>query len=164
MGRYSKIHVGPARNNDPQVFEAEAGAVITPGCLMVLSSGRFVLAAATTVGKVWLAQENYLSQKTVDQTFAAYAAGPPVVRGDIVPGLEMQADCLYAARIATGVDVTVVGAALTPAANGTLAIAGFSDLVVAYSDEVFNNDTGASALIRIRPAGSGSYLSAPDPS
>lgn len=160
MGRYSKIHLGPARKNDPQVFEAEAGAAITPGCLVVLSSGRFVLAGASTVGKVWLAQENYLAQRTVDQAYTAYVAGPPEVVGDTVLGLEMQDDCLYAARIANGVNITAVGTALTPAANGLLGIASTSDLIVAYADEVFNNNTGATALIRIRPAGSGSYLSA----
>ena len=160
MGRYSKIHLGPARKNDPQVLEAEAGAAITPGCLVVLSSGRFVLAGAATVGKVWLAQENYLLQRTVDQAYTAYAAGPPEVVGDTVMGLEMQDDCLYAARIANGVNITEVGTALTPGANGTLAVASTSDLIVAYADEIFNNTTGATALIRIRPAGSGSYLSA----
>lgn len=160
MGRYNRIHLGPARNNDPQVFEAEAGAAITPGCLVVLSSGRFVLAGATTVGKVWLAQENYLLQRTVDQAYTAYAAGPPEVVGDTVLALEMQDDCLYAARIANGVNITAVGVALTPAANGTLGIAATSDLIVAYSDEIFNNTTGATALLRIRPAGSASYLSA----
>jgi hypothetical protein len=160
MGRYNKIHLGPARKNDPQVFEAEAGAAITPGCLVVLSSGRFVLAGATTVGKVWLAQENYLLQRTVDQAYTAFSAGPPEVVGDRVLGLEMQDDCLYAARIANGVNITAVGTALTPAANGTLGIAATSDLVVAYADEIFNNNTGATALIRIRPAGSASYLSA----
>jgi len=152
MGRYSKIHLGPARKNDPQVTEAIAGATITPGCLMVLSAGKFALAAATTVGKVWLAQENYLAQKTVDQTYTTDV--------DMVMGLEMQDDCLYAARIANGVNITAKGVALTPAANGTLAVAAASDLIVAYSDEVFNNTTGATALIRIRPSGSGSYLSA----
>lgn len=160
MARYSRIHLGPARKNDPQVLEAEAGAVITPGCLIVLSSGRFVLAGATTVGKVWLAQENYLAQKGVDATYAAYAAGPPEVRGDRVMGLEMQDDTHYAARIANGVNITAVGTALTPAANGTLAVASTADLVVAYADEVFNNNTGATQLLRIRPAASASYLSA----
>lgn len=162
MGRYSKIHLGPARKNDPQVFEAEAAAsnTILPGCLIVLSSGRFALAGASAVGKVWLAQENYLLQRTVDQAYTAYAAGPPEVVGDTVLGLEMQDDCLYAARIANGVNITAVGTALTPAANGLLGIASTSDLIVAYADEVFNNNTGATALIRIRPAGSGSYLSA----
>lgn len=160
MARYSRIHLGPARKNDPQVFEAEAGAAILPGSLIVLSSGRFVLAGAATVGKVWLAQENYLAMKGVDVAYAAYSAGPPVIRGDRVLGLEMQDDTHYAARVANGVNIAAVGTALTPGANGTLAIASTSDLVVAYADEVFNNNTGSTALIRIRPAASASYLSA----
>lgn len=160
MARYSKIYLGPARKNDPQVFEAEAGAAITPGCLIVLSSGRFVLAGATTVGKVWIAQENYLAMKGVDAAYTAYAAGPPVVDGDRVLGLEMQDDVLYAARIANGVNITAVGTALTPAASGTLGIASTSDLVVAYADEIYNNNSGSTQLLRIRPAGSQSYLSA----
>lgn len=160
MARYSRIHLGPARKNDPQVREAEAGAAIVPGSLIVLSSGRFVLAAATTVGKVWLAQENYLAMKGVDAAYTAYAAGPPVVRGDTVLGLEMQDDTHYAARVANGVNITAVGTPLTPGANGTLAVAATSDLIVAYSDEIYNNNTGASQLVRVRPAASASYLSA----
>lgn len=160
MARYSRIHLGPARKNDPQVREAEAGAAIAPGSLIVLSSGRFVLAGATTVGKVWLAQENYLAMKGVDAPYTAYAAGPPVVRGDVVLGLEMQDDTHYAARVANGVNITAVGTPLTPGANGTLAVASASDLIVAYSDEIYNNNTGASQLVRVRPAASASYLSA----
>jgi hypothetical protein len=162
MGRYSRIHLGPARKNDPQVREAEAAAssAIKPGTLLVLSGGRFANASATTIGKVWLAQENYLAQKGVDVAYAPYVAGPPVVRGDTVIGLEMQDDSHYAARIATGVNITAVGTALTPAANGMLGIAATSDLVVAYADEVYNNNTGTDQLIRIRPAASASYLSA----
>lgn len=160
MARYSRIHLGPARKNDPQVREAEAGAAITPGCLVVLSSGRFVLATANTVGKVWLAQENYLAQKGVDAPYTAYSAGPPEVRGDTVLGLEMQDDTHYAARVATGVNITAVGTALTPGANGTLAIASTGDLIVAYADEAFNNNTGSAQLVRVRPAASASYLSA----
>lgn len=152
MGRYTKIHLGPARKNDPQVTEANASANILPGSLVVLSSGEFALAGASTVGKVWLAQENYLMQKGVDDTY--------VEDDDLVLGLEMQDDCLYAARIANGVNITAKGVALTPAASGTLGIASTSDLIVAYSDEVYNNNTGATQLIRIRPAGSASYLSA----
>lgn len=160
MGRYSRIHLGPARKNDPQVREAEAGAssAIKPGTLVVLSSGRFVNAGATTVGKVWLAQENYLAQKGVDTAYKAYVSASD--RGDTVIGLEMQDDTHYAARIATGVNITAVGVALTPAANGTLGIAATSDLVVAYSDEIYNNNSGTDQLLRIRPAASASYLSA----
>ena len=75
-------------------------------------------------------------------------------------GIEMEDDHLYAARIANSVNITAVGTPLTPAANGTLGIASTSDLIVAYSDEVYNNNSGSEQLIRIRPAGSQSYLSA----
>jgi len=151
MARYSKIILGPARKNDPQVLELPAAASTKPGCLVVVSSGEFALAGAATVGKVWLVQENYLSMQGVDTVYD---------EGDRVLGIEMEDEVLYAARIATGVNITTIGTALTPAANGMLGIASTSDLVVAYADEVFNNNTGSDQLIRIRPAASASYLSA----
>ena len=160
MARYNKIDLGPARKNDPQVTELEAGVAIVPGSLVVVSSGRFALADASTVGKVWLAQENYLAMRGVDAAYKAYAAGPPIVNGDTVLGIEWEADKHYAVRIATGVNITAIGTKLTPGAGGTLAIASTSDLVVAYADEVYNNNTGVSQLVRVRPAGSASYLSA----
>ena len=152
MARYTRIHLGPARRNDPQVREAVASTAITPGSLIVLSSGEFALAGAATIGKVWLAQENYLAQKSVDDAYAA--------DNDTVIGLEMEDGTHYAVRVATGVNITAVGTALTPGANGTLAIASTDDLVVAYSDEIYNNDTGSAQLVRIRPAASASYLTA----
>jgi len=151
MARYNKIYLGPVEKVKPQVRELLASAALKPGRLAVISSGKFALAGATTVGKVWLVQDNYLAMKGVDDDWAA---------DSIAIGIEMQDDCLYAARIATGVNVAAIGTALTPAANGTLAIASTSDLVVAYAEEVFNNNTGSEQLIRIRPAGSQSYLSA----
>lgn len=154
MARYSRIHLGPARKNDPQVREAEAGGAVKPGTFVVLSSGRFVNAGASTVGKVWLAQENYLAMKGVDTAYAAYAAGPPVVRGDTVLGLELQDDTLYAAVIATGTNVTAPGTPLKLASGGKLAIATpGTDNIVAFSDEAYNNSTGSDQLIRIRVAG-----------
>lgn len=151
MARYNKIFLGPVEKTKPQVKELLAAAALKPGRLAVISSGKFALAAATTIGKVWLIQDNYLAMKGVDTDWAADSTAI---------GIEMEADCLYAARIANGVNITAVGTALTPAANGTLGIASTSDLVVAYSDEVYNNNSGSEQLIRIRPAGSQSYLSA----
>ena len=90
-------------------------------------------------------------------------AVPDGLVGAAVLALELDDQSTYAARIANSVNITAVGVALTPAANGTLGIASFDDLVVAYSDEIFNNTTGATALLRIRPAGSASYLAASDP-
>lgn len=151
MARYNKILLGPGQKNDPQVKELLANVALKPGRLAIITSGKFALAGATTIGKVWLIQDNYLALKSVDDDWAADSTAI---------GIEMQDDVLYAARIANGVNITAIGTPLTPGANGTLAIASTSDLVVAYSDEVYNNNSGSEQLLRIRPAGNQSYLSA----
>lgn len=151
MARYNKIFLGPVQKTLPQVKELLAAAALKPGRIAVITSGKFALAAATTVGKIWLIQDNYLAMKSVDTDWA---------QDSTAIGIEMEDDHLYAARIANGVNITAIGTPLTPGATGTLAIASTSDLVVAYSDEVYNNNTGSEQLIRIRPAGSQSYLSA----
>lgn len=151
MARYNKIFLGPVEKNKPQVRELLASVALKPGRLAVISSGKWALAGATTIGKVWLIEDNYLALKAVDTDWA---------QDSLAIGLEMQADELYAARIANGVNITAIGTALTPAANGTLGIASTSDLVVAYSEEVYNNNSGSEQLLRVRPAGSQSYLSA----
>lgn len=151
MARYNKIFLGGVDKNKPQVKELLGDVALKPGRLVVVSSGKWALAAATTVGKVWLVQDNYLALKGVDDDW---------LDEDRVVALEMLADELYAARIANGVNITAIGTALTPGANGTLAIASTADLVVAYSDEVYNNNSGSEQLLKIRPAGSQSYLSA----
>jgi hypothetical protein len=151
MARYNKIFLGPFTEATPQVRELIANAALKPGRLLVISSGKWVLAGATTVGKVWIAQDNYLALKSVDDDWAADSTAI---------GMEMLADELFAARIANGVNITAIGTALTPGANGTLAIASTSDLIVAYSEEVYNNNSGSEQLLRVRAAGSQSYLSA----
>lgn len=151
MARYNKIFLGPVEKNKPQVRELLASAALKPGRMVVITSGEFALAGATTVGKVWIVQDNYLTLKSVDDDWAD---------GDRAIGMEMVDDCLYAARIANGVNITAIGTALTLGATGTLAIASTGDLVIAYSEEVYNNDSGSEQLLRIRPAGSQSYLSA----
>lgn len=150
MARFNKIFLGPVQKTLPQVKELIGDVALTPGCLVVISSGKWALAGATTVGKVWIVQDNYLQLKGVDTAWADE---------DTVIGMELLPDMLYAARIANGVNITAIGTPLTPAANGTLGIASLSDLVVAYSEEVYNNDSGSTQLIKIRPAGL-SYLSA----
>lgn len=151
MARYNKIFLGPEQENHPQVRELIGDVALKPGLLVVISSGKWVLAGASTVGKVHLVQDNYLQLKDVDTSWDDEAR---------VIGMELDDRCLYAARIANGVNIAAIGTALTPAANGMLGIASTSDLIVAYSEEVYNNTSGSDQLIRIRPAGSASYLSA----
>lgn len=151
MARFNKIFLGPTDKNFPQVREALAAAALKPGRLVVMSSGKFALAGATTVGQVLLVQDNYLAGKSVDTDWA---------QDSTAVAIEMDDQCLYAARIATGVNITAKGTPLTPGANGTLAIASTSDLIVAYSAEIYNNNSGSEQLLMVRPAGSQSYLSA----
>ena len=151
MARFNKIFLGPTEKNKPQVREAIASVALKPGRLVVMSSGEFALAGAATVGKVLLVQDNYLTMKDVDTDWAV---------DSLAVAIEMMDDEIYAARIANGVNITAKDVALTPAANGTLGIASTSDLVVAYSAEIYNNNSGSEQLLMIRPAGSQSYLSA----
>jgi hypothetical protein len=150
MARYNKIFLGPVEKNKPQVRELPAAdSDLTPGNLLVIVSGEFDNAAATTVGKVWIAQDNYLAMKGVDTDYAT---------DDVVIGMELLPEMLYAGRIANGVNISAIGTALTPAAGGLLAIASTSDKVIGYAEEVYNNTSGSEQLIRFRA--SQSYLSA----
>lgn len=151
MARYNKIFLGPAEETRPYVKELPAAAgTIKPGCLIVASSGEFALAAATTIGKVWVAQDNYLALKGVDVAYA---------QDDVVLGLELLDKQLFAVRVANGVNVAL-GAALTPAANGLVALASTGDLIIGYADEAYNNDSGAEQLVRMRPATNGHLTAA----
>lgn len=151
MARFNKIYAGPVTQVTPQVREAPAAAAITPGQLIVLSSGEFTPAGATTVGKVWVAQDNYLALKGVDVAYA---------EDDVVIGMELLDEQFFNVRVANGVNITAVGTALTPGASGTLAIASTSDLVVAYSEEIYNNNTGSTQLVRVRAATNGHLTAA----
>lgn len=152
MARYNVIFAGPATQVTPQVREAPAAdGNIKPGNLIVLSSGDFTRAGASTVGKVWIAQENYLAMEGVDTAYAS---------GDVVIGLELLDEQFFNGRIANGVNITAVGTALTPGANGTLAIASTSDLVIGYAEEAYNNNTGSEQLVRFRAATNGQLTAA----
>ncbi len=142
MARHSKILLGPARANDPQVREAPAAAKILPGCLVALTAGKFALATAATTARVWIAQENALAQRGVDVAYEI---------DDRVVGLEPDPGILCAGRIPSALNVAE-GAALTLGADGLFALAGADARIVAYADEAFNNTTGSTALIRVRPA------------
>ena len=143
MARYNKIYAGPFQHGKPSAREAIASVDLLPGRFVVLDgSGEFALAGAATVGQAFIVQDNYLALKDPDTAIAA---------GDRAVALEMIPTQLFYARVATGQNVAI-GAALTFAANGELAIAGSADKVVAHADEAYNNTSGSGQLVRVRPA------------
>ena len=143
MARFNKIFAGPANEVAPQVREALAAVDLIPGSLAVINAaGAMAYATATTVGKVLIVQDDYLTM-----------GGPTKVIkvGNTAMGLEMLTNLLFHVRVANSSDLKV-GTELSPAAAGTLAIAATGDLVVATSEEVYNNNTGAVQLVLVRPA------------
>lgn len=144
MPRYTKILLGPTRKNDPQVWEAPADASTLPGTMVVVNAGgEFVAAGVAPTDLVRIVQENYLALRGVDVAYGV---------GDRMIGIEMQPDVLYAGRVAAGQNIARIGAPLTTNAAGHLIVAGAGVRVVAYADEVYNNDTGTTQLVSIRPA------------
>lgn len=72
MARYNKIFAGPVTERLPQVQEALAAAATLPGLAVVFNgSGHFAIAGASTVEKVFIAQDNYLQMKGVDEAWAS---------------------------------------------------------------------------------------------
>lgn len=142
MARYNKIYAGPVTEVTPQVQELPAAASTLPGCLIVAASEEFALAGAATTGKVFVAQDNYFAQLGVDDAWA---------EGDTMIGMEMLDEQFFNVRVATGNNV-VKGAALSPAANGLVALSGEGDKVIAYAEEAYNNTSGTSQLVRVRAA------------
>jgi hypothetical protein len=148
MARLNKVYQGPYTENTPQVQEAPAAVAILPGSVITRTAGKYALATATTTGKVFIAQENYLAMEGVDTAYAV---------DDVVLGMELLDEQFFAARIATGNNL-VKDSPLTPGAGGVLVLAGVSDMVVATSEETYNNNTGSVQLVRVR--GAKGYLTA----
>ena len=143
MARYNKIYAGPVTEVTPQVRERPAAAAITPGQLIVITGGQFTPAGTATVGKVYVAQDNYLALEGVDTPYAI---------GDIVIGMELLDEQFFNVRVATGVNVAQ-DAALVPGAAGTMALAAAgSKQVIAFAEEAYNNTSGSTQLVRVRAA------------
>lgn len=140
MARFNTIFAGPDSENLPQAEEAIAAVDVLPGLLVTLSSGQFALAIANTATAIYVARENYLSHKNVDQ--ATLATNTLVAN---VP-LDEQ---LWNLRFATGINVTK-GAAIALGAAGRPVLATAGSRVIGYADETYNNTSGSDQLVRVR--------------
>lgn len=142
MARYNKIYAGPVSEPLPQTRELPAAASTLPGCAVVVTAGEFALAGATTTGKVFVAQDNYLIMNGVDDAIDA---------GDTVIGMNLLDEQLFNARVPTGVNVTL-DAPMTTGASGKWVLATAGRPVYAYAEEAFNNTTGEDQLVHVRAA------------
>ncbi len=142
MARYNKIYAGPVTEVTPQVTEAPASAAITPGTAIVLSAGEFAVAGASSNDKLFVAQDNYLAMKGVEDSYDA---------GDVCIGMEMLDEQFFYVVVPTGNNLAK-GAALTTNATGKFVPATTGNRIIAYADEAYNNNTGSDQLVRVRAA------------
>lgn len=149
MARYNKIFAGPTSENLPQVQEAPAASGgILPGTFITV--GATAAYATTDVhGKIYVAQDNYLTMSGVDDAYA---------EDETVIGMELLDEQFFNVRFPTGVNVTR-GAAITIGASGKGKLAAAADYVIAHAEEAYNNTSGADQLVRVRAA-KGYYLPA----
>lgn len=142
MARYNKIFAGPTSENLPQVQERICAAAILPGTALIESGADFAQAGASAAAKVYIAQDNYLLLKGVDDAYAA---------GDRVIGMEPLDEQFFNVRVPTGTNVPR-GGNLTTSAAGKFVIATAGQRVVMIAEEAFNNTSGSDQLVRARKA------------
>lgn len=142
MPRYNKIFAGPFTEATPQVQEAILNGAYVPGTFLIWSSGNFAQAAANSLLKLFILQDNYLLQKGVSDAWAS---------GDRGIGMELLDEQFFNALVATGNNL-VKGSPLTTNGTGRLVLATTGQRIVAFSEETYNNNTGSDQLVRVRPA------------
>jgi hypothetical protein len=142
MARYNKIFAGPVSETLPQVQERICAAAILPGTALIESGSNFAQAGAASNAKIYIAQENYLAMKGVDDTWSA---------GDRIIGMEMLDEQFFNVRVPTATNVTR-GAALTTNASGKFVLATTGNRIIAFAEEAYNNTSGADQLVRARAA------------
>lgn len=142
MARYNKIYAGPVTEPTPQVQERICTAAVLPGIGLVESGDNFAVAGANTLAKVYVAQDNYLALKGVDDAWPA---------NDRIIGMEMLDEKFFNVRVPTGVNV-LRGSQLTTNATGKFVLATTGQRVVMIAEEAYNNTSGSDQLVRARVA------------
>lgn len=142
MARYNKILAGPVDENKPQVQERICTAAILPGTALIESGSNFAQAGANAAVKFYIAQDNYLAQKGVDDAWPA---------NDRIIGIEPLDELFFNVRVPTGVNV-LRGSELTTTSVGKFTLATTGQNVKMIAEEAYNNTSGADQLVRARKA------------
>ena len=140
MPRYNKVYAGPVTQVSPQVQERVCAAAILPGTALIESGANFAQAGANALTKVYIAQDNYLALKGVDDAWPA---------NDRIIGMEMLDEQFFNVRVPTGVNVAR-GSQLTTNSAGKFVLATTGQRVIAIAEEAYNNTSGADQLVPAR--------------
>lgn len=142
MARFNKIFAGPYSEEKPQVQERICTAAILPGTALIESGANFAQAGANSNAKIYIAQDNYLAMKGVDDAWPA---------NDRIIGMEMLDEQLFHVRVPTGNNIAR-GAGLTTTSVGKFVAATTGQRIIAFAEEAYNNTSGADQLVRVRAA------------
>ena len=142
MARYNKIFAGPTQETMPQVQERVCATAVLPGTALIEDGSDFAQAGASEAEKVYIAQDNYLTMKGVDDAYAA---------GDRVIGMEPLDQQFFYIRVPTGQNVAR-GGNFTTDADGKFVVAGSGTRVIMIAEEAYNNTSGSDQLVRARKA------------
>lgn len=129
------VYIGPAEHQ-PDVQERLASEAISPGQVLVETSGEYALAGADAGGIVYFAGCDILEEVT-----DSYASG------DTVQGFRPQSGEYYELTLASSQDIDK-DAALTTDASGNLVALGAGTNTIAYADESVTT-TGSTGKIRV---------------
>jgi len=142
MARFNKIFAGPVDENKPQVQERICTTAVLPGTALIESGANFAQAGANAAVKIYIAQDNYLAMKGVDDAWLA---------NDRIIGMEPLDEQFFNVRVPTGVNVAR-GSELTTHSSGKFTLATTGQNVRMIAEEAYNNASGADQLVRARKA------------
>lgn len=140
MPRFNKIFAGPVTEVTPQVQERICPTAVLPGTALVENGNAFAQAGASPNTKLYIAQDNYLALKGVDDAWPA---------GDRIIGMEMLDEQFFNVRVPTGNNIAR-GAGLSINAAAKFVPAATGNRIIAFAEEAYNNTTGADQLVRVR--------------
>lgn len=136
------IFAGPTTQNVPQVKEKLAGAAFLPGAIVTLdASDEFIPhGVAGGRGRYYVAQENYLVMKNVDDTYST---------GDLAIGMIPLDEQFFYVRVGASQTITEDDA-LSSNGSGNLIAAVTGDEILFYAEEAVTTGVGETALVLAR--------------
>lgn len=121
-----------------------ATEAVLPGSIVKNVAGGYAqddTASTAFKGQLLIADYDFLAAGNVDE---------PHTVGDTIVARTLPKDKRANVMTATGQNITVINTGMASNGDGTLKIAGASDVVVAYADELVN--TTEAQLVRVRGA------------
>ena len=149
MARQNSIWQGPFQEYQPQTTEGFVSAASKPGTIVRRGASNALTVGASAIGaeaKYYVLNEGTLNGLGQD-------LDTEVETTTTAEAFEILERVNYAALLADGQNITALDTPLTVTTAGLLTAATVgTHTVVFYANEIYNNNTGSSQLIKVRKA------------